>query len=316
MSNKIYVFGGAGFLGKAFCRACPDAVPCDSMQRLARAGLSGVEFDFGFDSPTSLPCGKGDSAVIFSWRGYPAAHDADPVVKLSMNLRRTLELVSWLAKRGVGGIFYASTGGAVYGNAGVAPISEAMALNPVGFYGIGKATAEMYVRKVCRESNIRHMVFRIGNAYGIDQIRDNLSVGFVAKAVQCAASGQPLEIWGAGETRRDYIHAEDVAGGFLKAIENGRIPSGVYNLGSGKSLSNLEVVGLVERVVGKKVEVVFKDVRAFDVAGICLDCSKIQEASGWEPRLSLEHGIREMAEILNHTLAAGRPLGRVPQGSP
>jgi len=293
--GKIYVFGGAGFLGKAFCRACPEAVPCDSADRLALAGMRGVEFDFGVDQPEGLPCGEGDLAVVFSWRGYPAAHDADPVGKLALNLSSTLELVSFLARRRVGGLFYASTGGAVYGNADLEPVSEVVALNPVGFYGIGKATAEMYVRKVCRESNIRHMVFRIGNAYGIDQIRDNLSVGFVAKAVQCAVSGRALEIWGNGETRRDYIHVNDVIGGFLKAMENLTIPSGIYNLGSGKSLSNLEVVGLVERVVGKKVEVVFKDVRAFDVAGICLDCCKFQEASGWEQKLSLEQGIREMA---------------------
>lgn len=300
MSGRIYAFGGAGFLGKAFCRACPDAVPCDSRERLVRAGLSGVDFDFGFDSPASLPCGEGDSAVIFSWRGYPAAHDADPVGKLALNLNSTLELVSWLAGRRVGGIFYASTGGAVYGNTGAAPVSESTVLNPMGFYGIGKATAEMYVRKVCRESNIRHVVFRIGNAYGIDQIRDNLSVGFVAKAVQRAASGQPLEIWGAGETRRDYIHADDVAGGFLKAIENGKIPSGVYNLGSGKSFSNLEIVEKVEQVLRKKVEVFFKEARAFDVGGICLDCSKFRAASGWEPRLSLDEGIREMADCTWH----------------
>lgn len=298
MSGKIYVFGGAGFLGKAFCRACPDAVPCDSLERLARSGLSGIEFDFGFDSPASLPCGGGDSAVIFSWRGYPAAHDADPVGKLSLNLSRTLELVSWLAKRGVDGIFYASTGGAVYGNAGAAPVSESTVLNPMGFYGIGKATAEMYVSKVCHELGVRHVVFRIGNAYGVDQIWNNLSVGFVAKAVQAALLGESLEIWGAGQNRRDYIRAEDVAGGFLKAIVNCRVPSGVYNLGSGKSFSNLEIVDKVKQVLGRNVDVVFKDARAFDVGGICLDCSKFQKASGWEPRWSLEEGIREMAEIL------------------
>ncbi len=300
MSGKIYVFGGAGFLGKAFCRACPEAVACDSKERLARAGLSGFEFDFGFDNPSDLPFVRGDSAVIFSWRGYPAAHDADPVGKLSQNLNHTLELVEFLTNRGVSQIFYASTGGAVYGNAGALPVCENIAVNPVGFYGIGKATAEMYVRKVCNEFGVRHVVFRIGNAYGVDQIRDDLSVGFVAKAVAATVLGRSLEIWGDGLNKRDYIHADDVIGGFLKAIENPTIPSGIYKLGSGKSLSNLEVVGLVERVVGKKVEVVFKDVRAFDVAGICLDCSKFQEASGWEPRLSLERGIREMAEILNH----------------
>jgi UDP-glucose 4-epimerase len=300
MLGRIYAFGGAGFLGKAFCKAFPDAVPCDSKQRLARAGLSGVEFDFGFESPSSLPCGKGDSAVIFSWRGYPAAHDEDPVGKLSLNLSCTLELVSWLAKQGVGRILYASTGGAVYGNAGSAPVGETTALNPMGFYGIGKATAEMYVRKVCHESGIRHMVFRIGNAYGVDQIRNDLSVGFVAKTVRAALLGEPLEIWGDGQNRRDYIHAVDVAGGFLEAIENTSIPSGVYNLGSGKSFSNLEIVEKVKQVLRKKVEVVFEEARAFDVGGSCLDCSKFQKASGWEPRWSLEEGIREMADCTWH----------------
>jgi UDP-glucose 4-epimerase len=298
--GKIYVFGGAGFLGKAFCRVCPEAVPCDSADRLARAGMRGVEFEFGVDQPEGLPCGKGDLAVVFSWRGYPAAHDADPVGKLALNLSSTLELVSFLARRRVGGIFYASTGGAVYGNAGFEPVSEFVALNPVGFYGIGKATAEMYVRKVCRESSIRHMVFRIGNAYGIDQIRDNLSVGFVAKAVQCAASGRPLEIWGDGETRRDYIHVNDVAEGFMAAVRNPVVESGIYNLASGFAVSNLQVVGLVERELGRHINVVFRSARPFDVEGICLDCSKFQQASGWNPRLSLEQGIMEMAEILNH----------------
>lgn len=285
-------------MGKAFCRACPDAVRCDSPERLARSGFSGIEFDFGFDSPASLPCGKGDTAVIFSWRGYPAAHDADPVGKLALNLSSTLKLVSWLAERRVGGIFYASTGGAVYGNAGLQPVSETMATNPVGFYGIGKATAEMYVRKVCRESGVRHMVFRIGNAYGIDQIRDNLSVGFIAKAVQCALTGNALEIWGDGSTRRDYIHADDVATGFVSAIRNPEVPSGIYNLGSGRAISNLEVVKIVERVLSRKVNVVFRSARPFDVDGICLDCSALRKASGWKDKYSMEDGIREMAAAL------------------
>jgi UDP-glucose 4-epimerase len=260
--------------------------------------MHGVEFDFGFDSPSRLPCGEGDLAVIFSWRGYPAAHDADPVGKLALNLSSTLELVSWLAARRVGGIFYASTGGAVYGNAGLQPVSEAMATNPVGFYGIGKATAEMYVRKVCRESGVRHMVFRIGNAYGIDQIRDNLSVGFIAKVVQCALTGNALEIWGDGSTRRDYIHSEDVATGFASAIGNPEVPSGIYNLGSGVAISNMEVVKIVERVLGRKVNVVFRSARPFDVDGICLDCSALRKASGWKDKYSMEGGIREMAVAL------------------
>jgi len=294
----VYVFGGAGFLGKAFCRAWPGSVPCDSAERLTRAGLHGVEFDFGVDSPAKLPCGRGDQAVIFSWRGYPAAHDSNPVGKLSLNLSCTLELVSWLASSGVEGVFYASTGGAIYGNAGAEAVNETTAINPVGFYGIGKATAEMYVRKLCRESGLRHMIFRIGNAYGPDQIRDNLSVGFVAKAVQCALTGAPLEIWGDGSTRRDYIHAEDVAAGFAAAIRNPGVDSGVYNLASGAAVTNLEVVQMAEEVLGRKVDMVFRTARPFDVARICLDCSSFHRAVGWMPQRSMADGIGEMAKAV------------------
>jgi hypothetical protein len=85
-------------------------VPCDSAERLERAGTNGVKFDFGVDRPEALPCGVGDLAVIFSWRGYPAAHDADPVGKPSLNLCRTLELVSQLLEQGMEQVFYASTG--------------------------------------------------------------------------------------------------------------------------------------------------------------------------------------------------------------
>jgi len=296
--GRVYVFGGAGFLGKAFCRAWPGSVPCDSAERLTRAGLHGVEFDFGVDSPMQLPCGRGDQAVIFSWRGYPAAHDSNPVGKLSLNLSCTLELVSWLASSGVEGVFYASTGGAIYGNAGAEAVNETTAINPVGFYGIGKATAEMYVRKICRESGLRHMIFRIGNAYGPDQIRDNLSVGFVAKVVQCALSGARLEIWGDGSTQRDYIHAEDVATGFAAAIRNPEVDSGVYNLASGAAVTNLEVVRLVEMVLGCKVEIVFRTARPFDVASICLDCSTFHRVAGWVPEQSMADGIREMSKVL------------------
>jgi nucleoside-diphosphate-sugar epimerase len=76
------------------------------------------------------------------------------------------------------------------------------------------------------------------------------------------------------------------------------VPSGIYNLGSGVAISNIEVVKIVERVLGRKVNVVFRSARPFDVEGICLDCSALRQASGWKEKYSMEDGIREMAEVL------------------
>jgi UDP-glucose 4-epimerase len=293
---KIYAFGGAGFIGKAFLKYSEDAIACDSEERLERAGLEGLRFDFGVDEPSRLPCAKGDVAVIFSWRGYPAAHDLDPVGKLSTNLNCTLKLLRFLVERGVSKIVYASTGGAVYGDVGDMSVRENVPLNPIGFYGIGKATAEMYVRKICREFGVRHFILRIGNAYGVEQIKRGLSVGLIAKAVEAALSGSSLEIWGDGLNRKDYIHVDDVASAFKKAIDCKILESGFYNVGSGFSLSTKEVVRMVEKVLGISIRVRNLEERAFDVKNICLNSDLLKSRTGWNPLWKLEEGIKQMVK--------------------
>jgi UDP-glucose 4-epimerase len=297
--ETTFVFGGGGFLGKAFLENFPGAVACDSHERLKKAGLLGICFDFGSDQPNGLPCKEGDTAVVFSWRGYPAAHDADPVGKLSLNLNSTLQLIRFLAERRVGKILYASTGGAVYGDGGKDPISEKKVPQPIGFYGIGKATAEMYVSKICREYGVKHAIFRIGNAYGIGQVRENLSVGLIARAILAAKTGIQLEIWGDGSNRRDYIHANDVASAFVAAMESSNMESGIYNVGSGTAYSNRQIISIVGEVLGLPINVEWRNARSFDVGGICLDCEALKAATGWLPRVDLKEGILEMAAALD-----------------
>jgi UDP-glucose 4-epimerase len=299
MGATIYVFGGAGFIGKSFSLKCAEAVVCDSDYRLEKAGLTGVPFDFGIDSPEGLPCGSGDVAVIFSWRGYPAEHDLDPVGKLSINLSRTLELLRFLASRGVSKILYASTGGAVYGDLGEKCATEDMPLNPIGFYGIGKATAEMYVRKICREAGMEYFIFRIGNAYGVGQVQQKLSVGLVAKAVLAGFHQIPLEIWGDGENRKDYIHVDDVAEAFISAIESPGLQSGFYNVGGGISYSTLEIIESVEKSLNFQIPLRWLEARGFDVKKISLDSNLLQRRTGWKPLRTLEDGINEMAKEIN-----------------
>lgn len=209
MNGRVLVIGGGGFLGRVFCRRMAEratVVACDSEARLARledARIGKQRYDYGHDAPEAIGCEPGDTAVIFSWRGYPAAHEKEPLRHLNLNLDHTLSLVNMLARRGVARVLYASTGGAVYGHCGGALVTEDTKPEPVGFYGIGKLAAEMYVRKAAAEAGCDYAIMRIGNAYGAGQLEDNLSVGFVARAVQCAVRGEALEVWGADEIYRD-----------------------------------------------------------------------------------------------------------------
>jgi UDP-glucose 4-epimerase len=305
MKRRVFVIGGAGFLGRVVCRELHrthEIVVCDSAKRLGNKetlGFNSLEYDFGVDPPQRIACERGDVAVIFSWRGYPAAHEQDPVGTLSLNVNHTLKLVRWLVDRGISEVIYASSGGAVYGNCGPEPVREDGPLNPVGFYGVGKLTAEMYVRKVLGEAGARYIILRIGNAYGPGQIADNLSVGLIAKAVLAARTGIPLEVWGKGENLRDYIHVEDVATAVRAVVDTPDLPAGAYNVGSGTAVTNREVIALVGRTLGVTVPLVQRDARGFDVGGICLNTDAIRLGTRWAPTWTIRQGILQMDRILN-----------------
>ncbi|WP_166647213.1 NAD-dependent epimerase/dehydratase family protein [Prosthecobacter fusiformis] len=304
MSRKIFVIGGAGFIGSVVSKTLlnsHDVVVCDSAGRLRNLGVKvpdSVNYDFGADSPKRISCERGDVAVIFSWRGYPAAHENDPLGKLMINLDHTLKLVTWLVEQGVSDLIYASSGGAVYGDCGCEPVNEATPLKPVGFYGIGKATAEMYIRKVLCEAKVRYIILRIGNAYGPGQIADNLSVGLIAKAVVAACTGRPLELWGTGEKRRDYIHVEDIATAVRTVIDTPLLPAGIYNIGSGKAFSNKEVIAMVRATLEMAVPIIDRSERGFDVGSICLSTHAIHDRTGWRPTWTIEKGIKQMGLML------------------
>jgi len=181
---------------------------------------------------------------------------------------------------------------------GDAPVTEDAKPDPVGFYGIGKLAAEMYVRKSATEAGCDYAIMRIGNAYGPGQLEDNLSMGFVARAVETALQGGELEVWGADEIYRDYIHAEDVAEAFRLAAECPAAMSGIYNVGQGLALSNSEVISVVERALGKTVKVIDLPRRPFDVRRIGLYSAALQQRVGWRPAVSLAEGVAAMAAWL------------------
>jgi UDP-glucose 4-epimerase len=300
MSGRVLVIGGGGFLGRVFCRRMAQhaaVVACDSMERLARlenGKIVKAVYNYGLDSPQVIACEPGDTAVIFSWRGYPAAHEGDPLRYLSVNLQHTLDLITRLLGCGAKRIIYASTGGAVYGHCGDVAVTEDVNPEPVGFYGIGKLTAEAYVRKTALEAGASFAVLRIGNAYGPGQLEDKLTVGLVARAVYSALSGEKMELWGADDIYRDYVHADDVASAFVAAVQTSTLPSGTYNVGCGVSYSGRQIVKKVEEVAGRPVRIIEKPPREFDVRRISLDTAKFRAETTWKPCFPLAEGVADL----------------------
>jgi UDP-glucose 4-epimerase len=99
-----------------------------------------------------------------------------------------------------------------------------------------------------------------------------------------------MEIWGDGETVRDFLYIDDMARALNLLIEM-PFDNDVYNIASGTGLSLNEVINIVEKVCKKKLNVRYRKKRRSDVNSIALDSSRFIRKTGWRPEMTLEKGI-------------------------
>ena len=97
-------------------------------------------------------------------------------------------------------------------------------------------------------------------------------------------------IFGDGKQERDFLFVSDAVEAIVETL-NYQGPSDVFNIGSGKAHSLLEVVGLLEKTLGQKITVEFKPAETNVVRALSGDISKAKEVLGWRPQVSLEEGL-------------------------
>ncbi len=163
-------------------------------------------------------------------------------------------------------------------------------------YGCSKGSADQYVRDYARIYGIRTVSFRQSCIYGPHQfgIEDQ---GWVAWLAICAVRGKPITIYGDGKQVRDVLFVEDLVDCYLKAVERIEEVSGHnFNVGGGpeNTLSLLELVGLLEGLLEKKVAYSFGEWRPGDQRVFVCDVSKAAKELGWRPRVAVSEGVTRL----------------------
>lgn len=137
-------------------------------------------------------------------------------------------------------------------------------------------------------------IVRPANVYGPYDNFDLDNAMVVPSFVRRVVSGEnPLRVWGDGTARRDFVYAKDVACGMMLAME--RLPATPINLGSGTGVSIRELVDVIMKFADKKPDVVWDLSRPMGDPVRVLDISRARSI-GYEPKISLEEGIRETME--------------------
>lgn len=206
----------------------------------------------------------------------------------------TYALLEYLSEKSIKIIFF-SSGGTIYGNIKEESIKEDHALQPINYYGYSKLMIENHIQFLNRTKNLPFLILRVSNVYGKYQ-KLEAKQGFIAVVIGHVLSDSPVEIWGDGETVRDYIDIEDLAL-LTNKIINSNINNKIINVGSGQGTSLNEIIKYLETTVGKKIEVNYKKSRNIDVDRMVLDIHKLQSYFDYEPK-NIQKGIEDFLTLL------------------
>jgi CDP-paratose 2-epimerase len=179
-----------------------------------------------------------------------------------------------------------------------AGVSEAQPLDFHSPYGCSKGAADQYVRDFARIYGLRTVVFRQSCIYGPHQfgIEDQ---GWVAWFALRSLFSQPVTIYGDGKQVRDVLFVDDLVAAFNAAIQHvDRAAGRIYNIGGGPQniLSLLDLVAVLEKLGGQRMNISFGDWRPGDQRVYVSDIRRAKHELGWAPEVSPEEGVRRMRD--------------------
>jgi UDP-glucose 4-epimerase len=302
MSKKIFITGGAGFIGSALVR------------ELQQAGHELLVFDdlsFGNRKFIDIPdthfihgsildknsLGKTlaefspDQVVHLAAIHFIPYCNEHPFESANINITGLMHLLDACKRlHRLEKVFFASTAAVypIYDEA----ISEELEPSPSDIYGLSKLAGEQLCRKFHNESGIPTIICRFFNAFGPNETNPHL---IPAIQEQVMSGSRTIRI---GNTlpKRDYIHTQDMASAVRLLLQQFDKGIDVFNLGRGMEYSVNEVIEAFGRALGEplRTETDPARVRKTDRLHLLADIGKIRRYTGWAPTISLEAGIKTL----------------------
>ena len=234
---------------------------------------------------------------VFHLAGQPGVRSFGDVFPLYLrrNVLASQRVFEAAARDGVRVVFASSS--SVYGAAERYPTPEDTPPRPLSPYGITKLACEHLAAAYAREFGLDAVVLRYFNAFGPRQRPD---MAFT-RIVFALAAGTRFDLFGDGGQSRGWTYVGDVVDGTIRAMERG---TGVYNVGGALEASMNDAIALLERISGRTLDLSREPAVPGDQRRTSADTARIRGELGWEPRISLEDGLRRQWEWASSRVAA------------
>ena len=308
--KKILVAGGAGFLGSHLCKRlledgneviCVDNYYTGNKDNIIDL-LDNPRFELIRHDITFPLFIEIDEIYNLACPASPIHYQRDPVQTIKTSVHGSINLLG-LAKRTKAKILLASTS-EVYGDPAIHPQQEhywgnVNTVGPRSCYDESKRCAETLFYAYNVQNNIDTKITRTFNTYGPNMALNDGRV--VSNFIVQALNNSPITIYGEGKQTRSFQYVDDMIEGFVKMMESEY--HGPINIGNPNEFTIIELAELIIRLTNSKSELVFKPLPQDDPKQRCPDISLAKRLLNWEPKISLEDGIKMTIPYFDKKLA-------------
>ena len=307
----IIVTGAAGFIGGVISLKLKDAGysvvgidrrPCPEQLQLCFDQF--IESDY-VDALDFIADAKANVIIHCAGQSLVGPSMTDPQDYYHNNIIKTLKLADTIVKHSPNTRLMFSSSAAVYGMPIITPCNEVDPCEPISPYGESKLAVEWILKAYNRAYNLDYVAFRYFNVVGAESQglhgQNPGATHIIARVMESIKTKTEFSLYGNnyetpdGTCIRDYIHVEDVASAHIAAFDR-TIPAGIYNLGTNRGVSNLEILNEIATVTGVKFPIAFKDKRPGDPSMLVGEADKFKKAADWQSKYTL-------TDIISHAWA-------------
>lgn len=305
MDELSLVTGGAGFIGSHLVdelarRGRPVRV-LDDLSTGLRSNLagSGVELVEGsLTDPAAVARAVQGAGVVYHLGALASVARSveHPGATHAACATGTLNRLDAARRAGVRRVVYAASSSAYGGHSAPGGQTEDLPLVAKSPYAAAKLAGELYMQAFAHTYGIETVRVRFFNIFGPRQRADSPYSGVIALFTAAMAAGRAPVIQGDGLQARDFTYVANAVQALARAAEAPDASGNVYNVGTGNSVTLLELVAALNRILGTDLEPTFAPPRAGDVKFSRADIRRTRADLGYEPTVSFEAGLQKTVD--------------------
>lgn len=285
--KRVLITGGTGFIGSHLVEALKDICNITILSQTKRtSGVTTINVDLRDESAVSKSMSDVDVDIVFHMAGNLRVPGKDTAQDhLEINAIGTRNILEAYCNKGVEKFIYSSSM-LIFGDPVYLPVDERHLRIPLCFYGMSKLLGENYCKEYNRYYGVNTVILRYSHVYGPGQYKGRVCSIFINNAL----AGEPLRVYGSGETTVDFVYVGDVVNASILAAAKENIAGEDFNIGSGQETSIEDLAQTIREIV-PKASINHVPDKNEGSKRFVFDISKSHNVLGYRPFYTLKEGL-------------------------